>query len=331
MLDEMNLTEEARDRAARRRRRGTSVTWPEMSATQMLEKDKSDRPVVWDPTISIQEFRKWWRSTSPIASRLRLPGDYERGLYDEFNTKKGDVKGSALEHTYPSDPDLVQKIIESRLQFQDPGQTHLQKQWLKRHRVDPSMYAHSPFGNVERERHLGSFTSFGDPKKDAVLRAMKQTRAWPGRGRRFATALVDFEGGSPGDLSFKAGDRLVLLKIQAKIFDQVSWWKGHVAGKPEVVGIFPSHFVTVALSSDTSPEPSEPEPEPELPLQSPRGASYHLNDSESSDDESHSVGAASALDLAQQTAEIAAARAAWRAGDHAGADADFFQPAEIFQ
>ncbi|KAJ3221222.1 hypothetical protein HDU81_010783, partial [Chytriomyces hyalinus] len=48
------------------------------------------------------------------------------------------------------------------------------------------------------------------------------------------TALYDFDGQRAGDLSFIAGDRIVVLK------DQGEWWEGELKG---VKGVFPCNYV----------------------------------------------------------------------------------------
>ncbi|XP_005867323.1 PREDICTED: SH3 domain-containing YSC84-like protein 1 isoform X1 [Myotis brandtii] len=53
------------------------------------------------------------------------------------------------------------------------------------------------------------------------------------------TALYSFEGQQPGDLSFKAGDRITVTSKTDSNFD---WWEGRLRGQ---TGIFPANYVTM--------------------------------------------------------------------------------------
>ncbi|XP_078504010.1 SH3 domain-containing YSC84-like protein 1 isoform X2 [Lissotriton helveticus] len=54
-----------------------------------------------------------------------------------------------------------------------------------------------------------------------------------------ATALYTFEGQQPGDLSFKAGDKITVL---TKTDAQFDWWEGRIRGQ---TGIFPANYVNL--------------------------------------------------------------------------------------
>ncbi|XP_069091940.1 SH3 domain-containing YSC84-like protein 1 [Pleurodeles waltl] len=54
-----------------------------------------------------------------------------------------------------------------------------------------------------------------------------------------ATALYTFEGQHPGDLSFKAGDKITVL---TKTDAQFDWWEGKIRGQ---TGIFPANYVNL--------------------------------------------------------------------------------------
>uniref|UniRef100_A0A493TQ79 SH3 domain-containing YSC84-like protein 1 n=3 Tax=Anas TaxID=8835 RepID=A0A493TQ79_ANAPP len=56
------------------------------------------------------------------------------------------------------------------------------------------------------------------------------------------TALYSFEGQQPGDLTFKAGEK---IKVTTKTNSQFDWWEGRTGEK---TGIFPANYV--ALSND---------------------------------------------------------------------------------
>ncbi|XP_074847304.1 SH3 domain-containing YSC84-like protein 1 isoform X2 [Carettochelys insculpta] len=52
------------------------------------------------------------------------------------------------------------------------------------------------------------------------------------------TALYSFEGQQPGDLTFKAGDKII---VKSKTDSQFDWWEGSTQGQ---TGIFPANYVT---------------------------------------------------------------------------------------
>ena len=54
---------------------------------------------------------------------------------------------------------------------------------------------------------------------------------------QYVTALFDFEGQSEGDLAFKEGDKIRVVK---KTDSQDDWWDGELRGK---VGVFPANYV----------------------------------------------------------------------------------------
>ncbi|KAH7061049.1 hypothetical protein B0J12DRAFT_279622 [Macrophomina phaseolina] len=53
----------------------------------------------------------------------------------------------------------------------------------------------------------------------------------------FVTAMYDFDGQGPGDLSFREGDRIKVLKREGDATD--SWWQGELRG---VKGSFPANY-----------------------------------------------------------------------------------------
>ncbi|NWV40096.1 SH3Y1 protein, partial [Grantiella picta] len=54
------------------------------------------------------------------------------------------------------------------------------------------------------------------------------------------TALYSFEGQQPGDLTFKAGDKIT---VTTKTNSQFDWWEGTIGGK---TGIFPANYVAIS-------------------------------------------------------------------------------------
>nr|XP_060608708.1 SH3 domain-containing YSC84-like protein 1 [Anolis sagrei ordinatus] len=53
------------------------------------------------------------------------------------------------------------------------------------------------------------------------------------------TAIYPYEGQQPGDLTFKAGDK---IKVTTKTDSQFDWWEGCLHGR---TGIFPANYVTM--------------------------------------------------------------------------------------
>lgn len=62
---------------------------------------------------------------------------------------------------------------------------------------------------------------------------------WSRNETTTATALYTFEGQQPGDLSFKAGDKITVL---TKTDAQFDWWEGRIRGQ---AGIFPANYVNL--------------------------------------------------------------------------------------
>ncbi|XP_060709064.1 SH3 domain-containing YSC84-like protein 1 [Hemiscyllium ocellatum] len=54
------------------------------------------------------------------------------------------------------------------------------------------------------------------------------------------TAMHSFEGQAPGDLSFRAGDKIT---VTSRTNSQFDWWEGKLHGN---VGIFPANYVSVS-------------------------------------------------------------------------------------
>jgi len=54
---------------------------------------------------------------------------------------------------------------------------------------------------------------------------------------QYVTAIYDFEGQSEGDLAFREGDRIKVIKKTDSMDD---WWDGEVNGR---VGVFPANYV----------------------------------------------------------------------------------------
>ncbi|NXC43371.1 SH3Y1 protein, partial [Penelope pileata] len=54
------------------------------------------------------------------------------------------------------------------------------------------------------------------------------------------TALYSFEGQQPGDLTFKAGDKIM---VTTKTGSQFDWWEGRLGGQ---TGIFPANYVAIS-------------------------------------------------------------------------------------
>jgi serine/threonine protein kinase len=59
-----------------------------------------------------------------------------------------------------------------------------------------------------------------------------------------ATALYDFPPGQPGDLSFNAGDTIVVTEKT-----EGGWWQGYIMGSPGTTGAFPSNYASTASDS----------------------------------------------------------------------------------
>jgi amphiphysin len=63
------------------------------------------------------------------------------------------------------------------------------------------------------------------------------TKRIPSQPVQYVTALFDFEGQNSGDLAFREGDRIKVVKKTGSTDD---WWDGELAGR---VGAFPANYV----------------------------------------------------------------------------------------
>lgn len=61
----------------------------------------------------------------------------------------------------------------------------------------------------------------------------------PSHHFQYVTALYDFDGQGDGDLVFKEGDKIKVLKKTDSTDD---WWQGELKG---VKGMFPANYVQV--------------------------------------------------------------------------------------
>jgi len=65
------------------------------------------------------------------------------------------------------------------------------------------------------------------------------TKRKPSIQGQFVTALYDFTGQNPGDLSFQEGQRIRVIKKTESMND---WWEGEISG---VKGSFPANYVQI--------------------------------------------------------------------------------------
>jgi hypothetical protein len=76
--------------------------------------------------------------------------------------------------------------------------------------------------------------------------------------KKVAIAMHDFNAGSSDELSFKAGDQIVVLN---EVLD--GWWMGELNGR---TGLFPTTYTEVVNSSSSSLVPSKPPLPPRAPM-----------------------------------------------------------------
>ncbi|VDO29726.1 unnamed protein product [Heligmosomoides polygyrus] len=59
-----------------------------------------------------------------------------------------------------------------------------------------------------------------------------------GAAQNTATALFDYQAGQSDELSFRAGDVIVIVEKK-----DADWWAGHKVDSPNVRGLFPANYV----------------------------------------------------------------------------------------
>ncbi|KFP76850.1 SH3 domain-containing YSC84-like 1, partial [Acanthisitta chloris] len=90
----------------------------------------------------------------------------------------------------------------------------------------------APLSHIDFFYHLGVFVT--------VFCCHFRTRENPSSGPVEVTALYSFEGQQPGDLTFKAGDKIM---VTTKTNSQFDWWEGRIGGQ---TGIFPANYVAIS-------------------------------------------------------------------------------------
>lgn len=89
-------------------------------------------------------------------------------------------------------------------------------------------------------------TGTGNPFSSTPIVAGKKKppppppKKFPSQQGQFVTALYDFEGQGDGDLAFREGDR---IKIVKKTASEMDWWEGELRGR---VGAFPANYCKIA-------------------------------------------------------------------------------------
>ncbi|PPQ64116.1 hypothetical protein CVT24_008727 [Panaeolus cyanescens] len=69
----------------------------------------------------------------------------------------------------------------------------------------------------------------------------------PSLARKVVRALHDFSGSSADELSFKAGDEIIVV---SEVLDD--WWEGEMVKQPSKKGLFPTSYVEEVTASDAS-------------------------------------------------------------------------------
>ncbi|WKY06029.1 hypothetical protein Q1695_006322 [Nippostrongylus brasiliensis] len=93
-------------------------------------------------------------------------------------------------------------------------------------------------GELQRDGH----TSAGWFPGDYVTPVANDATA-----QNTATALFDYEAGQSDELSFRAGDVIVIVEKK-----DADWWAGHKVDAPNVRGLFPANYVQMRVSNGTA-------------------------------------------------------------------------------
>lgn len=98
-------------------------------------------------------------------------------------------------------------------------------------------YAQSQSQNLQPGQALSSKSSFSSLNKKKPPPPPPAKRTPSSKPEQYVTALYDFAGQEAGDLSFREGDRIRVVKMTGTSED---WWEGEVNGKK---GSFPGNYV----------------------------------------------------------------------------------------
>ncbi|XP_063714630.1 uncharacterized protein LOC134842288 [Symsagittifera roscoffensis] len=149
--------------------------------------------------------------------------DFESGASEELNFKKGDL--IVLSGT------VTEEWWLGRLKHEPPTQS------------PPRMFP----ANFVKLKPAGAKPPPPIPKKPFSNTQQKYLNAssLKDSGEPYCVALYDYNGQCPGDLSFRAGDEIKLLKTI-----DANWKEGELFGSK---GIFPSNFVQVKRDISLSP------------------------------------------------------------------------------
>ncbi|KAK4546533.1 hypothetical protein LTR36_001750 [Oleoguttula mirabilis] len=109
--------------------------------------------------------------------------------------------------------------------------------------VGHDYFAHAATQRLSQASSLSSFASStaaaAAKKKPAPPIPAKRFPSGAGPPAQYVTAIYDFEGQNAGDLAFREGERIRVVKKTESVED---WWTGEVGGR---VGEFPANYVRV--------------------------------------------------------------------------------------
>lgn len=167
----------------------------------------------------------------PMTSKLRMPS------YSSSNAPY-DQKSTSLMPGYPTPqppPPYTESLNSSTppSRYQTPVNGGLSP--------NPSVAGNDYFNNTMDARRA-SAASFASSAASVAAAKKKPpppvpVKRLPSQQVQYVTALYDFEGQSSGDLAFREGDRIRVVK---KTNNQDDWWDGELNGR---TGPFPANYV----------------------------------------------------------------------------------------
>ncbi|CAO3590718.1 unnamed protein product [Absidia cylindrospora] len=168
------------------------------------------------------DFRQQGYNQSPFESSNNSRGDFSNG----FNNTNGNNDGLGRSQTFTRAAVKSMATGGGRSRSSSTTTDHWQQQ--------PSTTTTTTTTTVSGDR----YGTYGDDILGSPVRAISAPdRPAITDGKPRARALFNFSGEQSGDLPFRKGDTIVIVK---KTDTQQDWWTGEIGSR---TGVFPANFV----------------------------------------------------------------------------------------